>query len=213
MTGRLADRDLAFTAFAFAFFLFHQLVAAPPWEAVADVIDLLTPFAVIGAAIWAALVLRPSRAVLAVMAVAAVLYVDGHGIHLAANSINRWPTHGTAADRTHFWDEIWGHLEWHSGLLLLIGALAWADGRRTARRWLLVAAALLLGESLFTSGVEGGTWWLMLIAGAGVTVIALRRRTPIALACLGGFGLFALALAVWAVWQGGVPQFSEVGYI
>jgi hypothetical protein len=75
----------ALLAFSLAIFVFHQLPAFIGGGS-GDWADLLTPFVVIGAA---ALVLRQSArgVALVVAVVGAVLYVDGHGIHFAANSI------------------------------------------------------------------------------------------------------------------------------
>lgn len=50
-----------------------------------------------------------------------VLYVQGHGVHLAANSISN--ARGDEAP-THLWDETVGHLLWYGGLALLVAVLA-----------------------------------------------------------------------------------------
>lgn len=194
-----------FTVFALSVFVLHQLPTvvggAEEW------VDLLTPFGVLGAAGWLLAGLRPRPGVLALAAVAAVLYVDGHGIHLSANAINSVAPGATA----HFWDEVWGHLEWHSGWFLLLGALVAAEPARLGRPALLGSA--LLGWTLFTNTVEGGTWWLALPVGAAFAAWALRERRPLALSVGLAFTLCALLIGVWALWQGGVPQFSEAGLL
>jgi len=194
-----------FTVFALSVFVLHQLPTvvggAGEW------VDLLTPFGVLGAAGWLLAGLRPRPGVLALAAVAAVLYVDGHGIHLSANAINSV----APGDTAHFWDEVWGHLEWHSGWFLLLGALVAAEPARLGRPALLGSA--LLGWTLFTNTVEGGTWWLALPVGAAFAAWALRERRPLALSVGLAFTLCALLIGVWALWQGGVPQFSEAGLL
>ena len=98
-------------AFAIAVFVLHQL-PAPIGEA-GTWVDLATPLAVLGAAAWA---LRGARgAAVATAVVGAVLYVDGHGIHLAANDIRHEHPTGSVEDVAHFWDERFGHIEWHLG--------------------------------------------------------------------------------------------------
>jgi hypothetical protein len=205
-----ANAGAALLAFAGAVFVFHHLPTLAG-DTAGDWIDLFTPFAVIGGA---ALVLgRGVPAVaLGVALVGAILYVDGHGIHLAANSIGHEELTGGAKDVTHFWDEEWGHGEWHFGLFVLVGAFCLAERGRPVHvdRRLAVLAALLLGWTFFTSTVEGGTWWLELIATAVFVPWAVSARRPLVTACASAFALCAVLIGIWAVWHGGVPQFSEV---
>ena len=162
-------------AFAIAVFVLHQL-PAPLGEA-GTWVDLATPFAVLGAAAWA---LRGARgAAVATAVVGAVLYVDGHGIHLAANDIRHEHPTGSVEDVAHFWDERFGHIEWHLGWLVLLAAFCLAEtrGARIGRRGL--AAGLLLGWTLFTSTVEGGDWGLTLAAGVVFAAWSLVRPRPV----------------------------------
>lgn len=76
-----------------------------------------------------------------------------------------------------------------------------------------VAAAAVLGATLFASTVEGGTWWLLPTVALLLGVWALARPAPLLRTCAAGFGLAVLLLAAWAVWHGGVPEFSELGWI
>jgi hypothetical protein len=204
------NRGGALLAFAGAVFVFHHLPTLAG-DTAGDWVDLFTPFAVIAA--WALVLGRRVPAIALVVAlVGAILYVDGHGIHLAANSIGHEELTGDAKDVTHFWDEEWGHLEWHFGLFALVGALCLAERRRPVQvdRRLGVLSALLLGWTFFTSTVEGGTWWLELAATAVFVPWAVSARRPLLSACAGAFALCALLIGIWAVWHGGVPQFSEV---
>jgi hypothetical protein len=195
-------------AFAGAVFVFHQLPAlvgsdVEPW------VDLLTPFAVIGAAAFV-IDRGASPLALVVAIVGAVLYADGHGIHLAANSIGHEELTGDAKDVTHFWDEEWGHFELHLGLFVLIGAFCLA---RRERPWLPALCAVLLGWTLFTNTVEGGTWWLALVATAVFVPWAVVARRPVLVTVAAAFGLAASMIGVWALWHQGMPQFSDVGLI
>jgi hypothetical protein len=191
-------------AFAGAVFVFHQLPAL-----LGEWVDLLTPFVVIAPA--ALLIGRgASMRVLVVAIAGGLLYVDGHGIHLAANAINDEGPTGDAQDVAHFWDEEWGHLEWHLGWFLLIGAICLA---RTERPWLPGVCAALLGWTIFVSTVEGGSWWLALAATAVFVPWAFVSRRPFVVTAAASFGLAALLIGIWAVWQGGVPQFTDVGYL
>jgi hypothetical protein len=75
-----------------------------------------------------------------------------------------------------------------------------------------VVSALLLGWALFVSTVEGNTWWLELGATAVFVAWAWAARRPLLVACAGAFGLAALLIGIWAIWHGGVPEFSDLGY-
>jgi hypothetical protein len=204
------NASAALLVFAVALTVFHHLPSFAG-DTAGDWVDLVTPFAVIGAAV---LVLGRGLPVLGLVAaiVGAILYVDGHGIHLAANSIRHEDLTGDAEDVAHFWDEEWGHIEWHLGLFVLVAAFCLAERRRPVRIDVRagVVAALLLGWTFFTSTVEGGTWWLELAATAVFVPWAVLARRPLLTTYAAAFALCALMIGVWAVWQGGVPQFSEV---
>ena len=74
----------------------------------------------------------------------------------------------------------------------------------------LAAAAILLGWTFFTSTVEGQTWWMELPAAVLFVVWAVREPRPLLRAAAGAFALGALLIGVWAIWQGGVPEFSAL---
>jgi hypothetical protein len=203
----------ALVAFAASVFVFHHLPTAA--GAAGDWLDLATPFAVVGSAAALLAALRPPATVLVLALVATLLYVDGHGIHLAANSVSNESPTGDAERRAHFWDERFSHVEWHLGWIALIGAFCLAEraGARPLAFRIQAATAILLGVTLFTSTVEGGTWWLALTAATVLPVWALRERRPILVACAAASVVAAVLIGIWALWQGGVPQFSEAGLI
>jgi hypothetical protein len=211
VTAGRPERGLV--AFAASVFVFHHVPTAAG-EA-GDWVDLATPFGVVGAAAALLAALRPPATALVFALIATLLYVDGHGIHLAANSVaNESPT-GEAERTAHFWDERFSHVEWHLGWIGLMVALCLAE-RPAARPLALriqAATAILLGVTLFTSTVEGGTWWLALAATAVFGPWALRDRRPILVACAAAFVVAAVLIGIWALWQGGMPQISEAGLI
>jgi len=196
-------------AFAIAVLVFQNVPAfigdAGTW------VDLVTPFAVIGAAAYA---LRDARALALVVGLAsAILYVDGHGIHLAANDIGHHQLAGRAEEVRHFWDERWGHLEWHLGLFGLLAAFALADARRASPTRAQLAAALLIGWTLFTNTVEGQDWFLTLGAAFVFVAWTIVRPSRTLAACAAATLIGAALTGAWAAWQGGVPQFSELGWL
>jgi hypothetical protein len=218
--GRLASLSpgLGLLAFAASVFIFHQLPALLPAPA-GDAVDLLTPFAVIGSSAALLIALDVRRAALAVALAAAILYVDGHGIHLSANSIHNQHPAGQAGRTAYFWDERFSHVELVLGWFGLVAAFCLAEagtpravtpgGSRAA----LVAAAGLLGFTFFTSTVEGQTWSLLLAATPLFVVWAWRGRRPLVTAAAGAYVWGAALVGAWALVNGGVPQFSDLGLL
>jgi hypothetical protein len=209
--------ERAFLSFAGAVAIFQNVPAVVPRG---DLLDIGTPFAVLGTAALVLLALEARGLPLAVAFVAGIMYASGQALHLAANAIADEKPVGEAADVAYFYDERFGHIWWHLGWigLLVSFCLAERPGTRAPRTPLvdgrrLAAAALLLGLTLFTNTVEGQTWWLGLGAAACFVVWAAVERRPLLLACALAFALDALFVAVWAIWHGGVPQFSDLGYI
>jgi hypothetical protein len=219
MTAPSLTRDASMVGFAICFFVFHHLPSVAGGSA-ADWIDLATPFAVVAVSTLALASIGAATPAVALAVIGAVLYVDGHGIHLAANSIGHESLTGDAGDVTHFWDEVFGHIEWHLGWVTLIASVALAEAlspqssaRRSSSRSRLLLAALILGFTLFTSTVEGGTWWLAFAGAAFFGFWAFTRPRPLLVTCAGAFALAAALISVWTIWHGGIPQFSDVGWL
>ncbi len=188
---------------------------------VADWVDLLTAYAVIGTAamvMYRAVATRPQWIL---FGVGAVTFALGKGQHLAANSISNVDD-ATVADATivHLWDEVVSHVIWFSGLFILLLALAWALQHVTMHVGVadLVVAALV-AVTLVNNYIEGGQPWLGLIFLAvllGVGVASRPRPVARLLLVVGGLGL--LLLVGWGLYWGITdarlfPQFSELGWI
>jgi hypothetical protein len=186
-----------------------------------DVIDMGTPFAVIGAATGVLVALRARGAVLLAALLAGVLYVHGLGVHLAANSIDNAGPSAELRGIVHFWDEELSHVEIVLGWFGLLASFCLAERAEFKRRPRaarprvapLAVAAALLGWTFFTSTVEAGTWPVELAATAAFAAWAARGRRPLLRAAASAFALGALLIGVWAAWQGGVPEFSEAGWL
>jgi hypothetical protein len=203
--------DRAFLAFAAVFFVFHQFPSVLLTDRVEAAVDVLTPFAVAAATVAVMLALWAPRGAIIAAVAAGVLYVHGHGVHLAANSIHN---EGVEDQVVYFWDERFSHIEAVLGWFGLVAVFCLAERRspcspNTSPR-LLALAALLLGWTFFTSTVEGQTWWLELPTAAVFGVWALRAPRPLLRAAAGAFALGAVLIAAWAIWHGGVPEFSDL---
>ena len=206
------DRQRAFLGFSLAVLAFHHLPTIDLFR-IGILVDLFTPLAVVGAAALVLTAERAPPAALVVGFVAALAYVDGHGIHLAANAINGADPLGEAGDRANFWDERFGHTEWHLGWFGLVLAFCLAERARPGvvpSRAHAIIAVVALGFTLFTSTVEGQTWPLMLAAAAGFAGWAAVARRPLLVQSAAAFGLAAALVGIWALWQGGVPEFTDV---
>jgi len=210
----------ALLAFVAAAFVFHQLPALLPHDA-GDAVDLLTPFAVAGTAAWALHSLDARGPVVVVAIAAAIAYVDGHGIHLSANSIANEGPGPEVDDLVYFWDERFSHIEAVIGWFGLFACICWAEGQAAARgervdgeSKLIAVTASLLAFTLFTNTVEGHTWPIELAAAAGFVLwLARARERPLLTATAAGFMVGAAVIAAYAIWQGGVPELTDAGLL
>jgi hypothetical protein len=200
------DRGLLLTALAYS--LCHHVGSLPGglgevgdtrW---ADWLDLLAPYLVLlpaGAALAAAQV---GRGRWLAFGVGALMYAQGHGIHLSSNSIGNV----APSPAVHLWDEVVGHVVWYAGVAVVFAVLAAElPGRpRPGTRTLVVASALALAV--------GGTWTTNAIGGSFAVpglVVALalawfgwRHRHGLALLVFVAFAPAAVALAAYlaTVW-------------
>ncbi|MCU1672221.1 MAG: hypothetical protein JWN77_334 [Frankiales bacterium] len=172
----------------------------------ADWVDLITPYAVVGSALGALASARADRRTWLVAAPGTVVYVQGHGVHLAANSIGN--ARGDARP-VHLWDEVVGHYLWYGGLYLMMWALVRVVRPVPGGSWSWPLAALV-GLTLATNAIEGATPHLTLAVALAFLAVAVRRRDP-RLVLL--FAVTVVALAGWGLYWQGFPEFSELGWI
>jgi hypothetical protein len=168
----------------------------------ADWIDLLTPYAVVGTALAALAVAGTDRRGWWTALVGAGVYVQGHGVHLAANSIGN--VRGDDPP-VHLWDEVLGHWIWYSGVVLLVVALARAVALRVTPA--AVALAVATGLTWTTNALEGTTAVGSLGAAVCLSALGVQRRHRLLLVA---FGTSAVLLTAYGIWQGGFPAPSEL---
>ncbi|WP_067472649.1 hypothetical protein [Actinomadura hibisca] len=180
----------------------------------ADWIDLLTPYAVLltAAATLHTAHARP-RAWLLYLA-GALTYAEGHGIHLAANSVTNTAPGPTA----HLWDEVAGHYIWYAGAALTLTALAAAlahhpplHGR--AQHTLGLTLALTTGLTWATNALEGGTALFSLAIALAFTAWGWTTRAHLGRLLIAAFAPAAALITGYGAWQQGFPQPSTLGWI
>jgi hypothetical protein len=176
----------------------------------ADWIDLPLPLFVLGLAAATLDAARARRATWLLFALGALLYTQGHGIHLAANSVSNVDPGKTA----HLWDEIVGHYLWYGGLACIVGALALelADKPLPARPWAF-GLAVAFGLTAATNAIEGGTAVLALATAAVFIVFGWYHRRGAGAALLAAYAVSLVLIAGWGIYWRGFPQFSELGWV
>ncbi len=179
----------------------------------ADWIDLLTPYVVTGAAAGALRGAGAGRGAWTGFWFGTVLYTQGQSIHLAANSVgNALP--GTDPDIVHLWDETVGHYLWYSGFAIIVAVLAVTVADRRARGGPAAhLLALVVGFTNFSNSVEGQTVWLGIGTAVVFAIWGLFTRDGMGRYLLTAYGVSLLLFAGYRIWQGGFPEFSELGWI
>jgi hypothetical protein len=198
---------------------------------VGDVLDILTPLILIPL-YWFLFRInsidnQPSLTENLIFIILAAFWVEGQGMHLAANSIGHLLKDMTSSNiytLTNFYDEVLSHYLWHFGIVglsVLIMYRQWRNpfsGDKTVL-WLPIIAGIIHGFTLFVVIVEGRTALLgipFVVLGALLGLVwGLRRfnQQPLILFFLLTC-LTAIAFLVgWGIYWRGLPEFSKVGLI
>jgi len=179
----------------------------------ADWIDLITPYLVVGAAAGTLRAAGAGTGVWTGFWFGAVLYTSGHGIHLAANSIsNALPD--PHPDVVYLWDEIVGHYLWYAGFAVIVAVLAVAVADRKVRGGFAAhLLAAVVGFTHFTNSIEGQTPWLGIATALVFAVWGLLALDGMGRYLVTTYGLSLVLFAGYRIWQGGFPEFSELGWI
>jgi hypothetical protein len=163
--------------------------------------------------------------------VLAALWVQGQGIHLSTNSIDNL-VEALARNHvldikatdiyhlTYFLDERLSHYLMHTGMLGLAALLIYREWRSPSGAatswWAAVPAGVIYGFSYFCLFIEGQDVALGLPFALLLSLfVAIRGRQRLARQPVLAFffitGLMALLLfAIWGLYWGGFPQFSDV---
>ncbi|MFC2156440.1 hypothetical protein ACFLT9_01255 [Acidobacteriota bacterium] len=160
-----------------------------------------------------------------------ILWVDGHGLHLGANSIARF-FHDSPGSKiykaVYLFDEVISHYLWESGIFLIsLSLIILASSMKTGApkkgsSILILVGAFFYGFTFFTAGVEGQTVIFNLPVAifssllAGVLFFKAKKTgfaNPVFLYFGTAYLISVVLFLVWAVINGGFPEFSELGWI
>ena len=162
-----------------------------------------------------------------VFIIIAAMWVEGQGMHLAANSIRHLMDGMEGTDvftLSYFYDEVLSHYLWHFGIVglsLLVIFRQWRNpfAEEMSGYWLPSISGIIHGFSLFVIVVEAQTAPLGIPYAVIMTLFGIiwgRKRfghQPL-LRFFFVTGLVAVVLfAIWGIYWGGLPEFSEVGII
>jgi hypothetical protein len=160
-----------------------------------------------------------------------ILYVEGHGLHLSANSIARLIDKVQNQDlykAAYLWDEIISHYIWDAGVFLIAIALIVASFRRSHKspsvpsKLFIAVGAIIYGFTFTVNSIEGQTVVFGIPAAilGGVLCIGLlwknsrrERNNPVILFFLAAFFVALILFVYWGIRYPGFPQFSELGWI
>jgi hypothetical protein len=208
-------------------------IGPPSGFTLQEAIDLLTPLIVIPLA-WYVFDLSGGlgRMGLVAFLVIAAVWIEGQGIHLAANAIDdAVPPDARDAflrtapgDLDHWLDETLSHWMWHGAWValsvLLLAAASRTQGTPEAGTSMTaVAAGVVHGATFFFVSVEGVTTLLGIPATIGLLVwsATLARRGlagPVVVFFLVASIVTLVAYAGWAALHGGtLPEFSKLGLL
>ncbi len=233
-------------AYAIAYALLHitpVFLTRPVWGlmTLGDVVDFFTPFllCLLVYAIYRVLIAEAVSEksplfryrITGLMLIGGVMFVEGHGIHLAGNAIGRYlsPDISPALyGLVYFFDEIWGHILWDGGLLLFsIGMILMAREVEFHSRSLIdvvwtALAGQWYGFTFFVNAVEGQTVFftfplaILIPVYVWQSVVRKRRslfRNPVLTFFVIAYLVADLLFVIWYLWHRGFPEFSELGWI
>jgi hypothetical protein len=210
-------------------FLNQQFVLYPLMK-VGDLFDIFTPLILIPL-YW--LLFRidadkaPGLKANLIFLLTTAFWVEGQGMHLAANSIGHLLKGMEGSDiynLTYFYDEVLSHYLWHFGIFGLSSLVIFRQWRNPFTEgqtvsWLPILAGVIHGFTLFIIVIEAGTAPLGATFAILMTLLGLiwgRKRfsqSPVLLFFFVACMVATVFFAGWGVYWHGLPEFSEVGII
>lgn len=210
-------------------FLNKQFGIYPLME-VGDVLDIFTPLILIPL-YWLLFRLDADKApglkANLIFLLIVAFWVEGQGMHLAANSIDHLLKGMEGSDicnLTYFYDEVLSHYLWHFGIFGLSALVIFRQWRNPFAEgqvvsWLPILAGVIHGFTLFIIVIEARTAPLGVTFAILVMLLGLiwgRKRfsqRPMLLFFFVACTVATVFFVGWGVYWQGLPEFSEVGII
>jgi len=221
---------ILFMVFFFAPPLLNMQFGLYPLIKVGDVVDILTPLVLLPL-YWLMYRLNGEKRItlsgIILFVIFAAFWVEGQGMHLSANSIGHLLEDMKDSDAyrlTFFYDEVLSHYVWHFGIVGLSALLLWRQWRNPfseerAKLWPVILASAIHGFTFFVIVIEAGTAPLG-VPFAGLVIVLgwilghkRMRQQPLLTFFLVSYSIATVFFAGWALYWGGLPQFSQVGII
>ncbi len=121
-------------------------------------------------------------------------YAEGHGLHLAANSVGN----AAAGETAHLWDELVGHYIWYVGVALVTAALALTMRHRSrATHPAAYTLAVAAGITWATNAIGSDTLLLGLLVALGGTAFGWRHRRGLPVLLAVGYAPGAILIAAY----------------
>lgn len=228
---RLTLLTLVFATTFAIFFIAPVFLGKPftpyPLMKISDVFDLLTPLVLIPL-YWlmfrAASAEPPKVRETIIFLVLAAFWVEGHGMHLSANSIDHWLKGVEGTDIynvTYFYDEVLGHYLWHFGVIGLSTLIIFRQWQNplfegNATHWLTVLCGVIHGFTFFLIADEGQTVPMSFPFAIAIMLFGLiwgRKKfgqQPLLLFFFVAYVVATLFLTGWGIYWGGWPEFGKV---
>lgn len=232
--GRVQRIILLFAVLFAVFVLVPPLLDQPlalfPLMKTADALDLFTPLALIPV-YWLLFQLDRQRTVthgeMIAFLVLAALWVEGQGMHLAANSIGHLTetlAGSAAASLTNFYDEVLGHYMWHAGMLGLAALLMFRQWKnpfigQVSGLGVEVGAGILHGLNYALMVLEGATtpigvpFAVLVVSFVLVLGRGQLRQQPVLAFFFATCVVALLFFLGWGLYWGGLVEPSAVGLI
>ena len=231
---RLSLFIIIFSVASAVFFMAPALLSKQfglyPLMKMGDVLDILTPLVLLPLywllyRIDGKKLLSLSGTVLFVLF--AAFWVEGQGMHLSANAISHLLKGMESSDvykLTNFYDEILSHYLWHIGIVGLSALIIFRQWRNPfieeqTAVWPLILAGVLHGFTFFVMVIEAGTAPLGVTFALLVVFLVLvwgrkkMSQRPLLTYFFVSFSVAAIFFIGWAIYWGGLPEFSQVGII
>jgi len=231
---RLSKLTLAFAILFAVFIVLPGLISNQfaPYELLknGDILDLFTPLVLIPL-YWLLFQIapdkKPSQGEVIAFLVLAAMWIEGQGMHLAANAIGHLTKDIVGSDietLTHFLDEVLSHYLWHLGLVGLSVLLIYRQWKNPfieskGGMGMVIAAGIIHGFNYFLTIVEAATtplgvpFAVLVVLATAIWGRKNLRQQPVLTFFFVAYLVATLFFLGWGLYWGYLPEFSQVGII